>query len=187
MKFSLRILVVIFTLMLSACVTNGGNVAATKTGAKLDRAKFEAYGFQTLFMDASHLVCDYGKERIAELDVGVPPEHKIWGGNFTYITHAMYPVLKCHWLALDGTPQEEIVRAVDRLLPKYVEWEHFEGEEVVEYQPLQMGGVTMTIFINNKNFSISRDFNVQLYGESLPDNARRIKAVEVKQLVFKRK
>ena len=186
MKILTKLLTVISTLMLVACASSGSNIAVTKSGAKLDRAKFDDFIFTTTFSDASHVICDYGKERIADFDVGVPPEHKTWGGG-THGTWAFYPKMRCSWLAADGTPQVEVVKMDKVLLPQYVEWEHFAGEELVEDEPLQLGRVLFTIRINDKQLSIIRGYKVQLYGERLSETERRVKAVEVKQVIYERK
>lgn len=187
MKILTKLLAVISTLLLFACASSGANVAITKSGVKLDRAKFDAYTFQTLYSNASRMVCDYGKERLANFGAKVPPNNEVWGGNGTHTTWAVYPQLKCSWLAADGSPQQEIVKTGSGMFAKYVEWEHFENEMLVEDEPLQLGIVTFTIQIDDKHFSIIRDFTVQLYGERLSEMERRVKAVEVKQVIYEQK
>ena len=186
MKISLRILVVIFTLMLSACVTNGGNVAATKPGAKLDRAKFVSYTIVATARHARNGSCEYGGP-LQLIEFNEIPEGKSYGGNLSIGFVDVFREMKCKWTAGDGTPREESVRMDQLLLPRYVEWEHFDGEELVEYEPLQMGGVTFMIEINNRNLSISRNYTVQLYGETLSETSRRIKSIEVNQLLYESK
>lgn len=187
MKTLPKLLIAICALLLAACASNSSNIAISKPGAKLDRAKFDAYSFQELFSNASRLVCDYGKERIANYGPKVPPHNQIWGGNGTHTTWAVYPQLKCSWLAADGSQQQVVVKTGSGLFAKYVEWEHFDNEELVEDEPIRFKSVMFTIQVNDKQFSILRDFNVQLYGERLPENARRVKAVEVKQVIYERK
>lgn len=187
MKIFNKLLAVICALTLVACASGVSDIATTRSGAKLDRAKFDAYTFQTLYSDASQVVCDYGKERIADFGTKVPPDHKVWGGGGTHTTRAVYPALKCNWLAADGTPQQEIVKTGKGSFAKYVEWEHFEGERLLEEEPVQLGIVTFTIRIDDKKLTIVRDYRVQLYGERLSETEHHIKAVEVKQVIYERK
>lgn len=187
MKILTKLLMVISALMLVACASGSSNIAISKPGAKLDRAEFDAYSFRTTFSNASRMVCDYGKERLANFGAKVPPNNEVWGGNGTHTTWAVYPQLKCSWLAYDGTPQQEVVKTGSGLFAKYVEWEHFENEMLVEDEPLQLGIVTFTIRVDDKNFYIVRDFTVQLHGERLSENEYRVKTVDVEQIIYQRK
>jgi hypothetical protein len=186
LKILKKLLPAIFALTLAACVSSSTGVAIGKPGAKLDRAKFDAYSFRTTFSNASRMVCDYGKERIANHDHRVPPRDEVWGGNVTYGSWTAYPQLKCSWLAADGSAQQEVVKTGSGLFAKYVEWEHFKGEKLFEYEPIRFKRVMFTIKINDKQFSIVRDFNVQLYGERLSETEHRIKAVKVEQVIYQR-
>jgi hypothetical protein len=182
LKQSLSLILVLLT----ACASSNSGLALSKPGAKLDRAAFDAYTFQTLYSNASNVVCDYGKQRISNYGAKVPPNNEVWGGSGTYKTRAIYPQLECSWLAADGSPQQEIVKTGEGLFAKYVEWEHMEGEKVVEDKPLQLGIVTFTIRVDDKNFYITRDFTVRLYGEKISATEYRVKPVKVEQLIYQR-
>jgi hypothetical protein len=186
MKLFTNPLIAICALLLTACVSSNSGLALSKPGAKLDRAAFDAYNFRTTFSNASYVVCHYGKQRIANYDKKIPPRNEVWGGNVTYGSWDVYPQLKCTWLAADGSPQQEVVKTGSGLFAKYVEWEHIEGETLFTNEPLQLGIVTFTIRVDDKNFYITRDFNVQLYGERISANEHRIKSVEVKQVIYQR-
>jgi hypothetical protein len=186
MKILPKLVIALCALLLAACASSSSNIAIGKPGAKLDRAEFDAYTFKTLYSNASRMVCDYGKERLANFSAKVPPNNEVWGGNGTHTTWAIYPELKCSWLAADGSPQQEVVKTGSGLFAKYVEWEHFEGEKLFEYEPIRFKSVMFTIGINDKQFSITREFNVQLYGERLSANEHRVKAVKVEQLIYQR-
>ena len=185
MKILIKLLMTIGVLVLVACATGGSNVAVTKPGAKLDRASFRSYGLGVEFSEASQVKCDYGGGWLADFK-RVPDGKKSWGGS-SHIYQVVYTNLECAWISQDGTSRKESVQMDKLLLPRIVEWEHFDGEELVEDEPLQLGGVDFTILINDKQFTIVRDYSVQLYGERLPENARRVKAVEVKQVIYERK
>lgn len=180
-----KLLPAILMLTITACASSS-NIAISKPGAKLDRAKFDAYTFQTLYSNASRVVCDYGKQRIAEYDERIPPRNEVWGAGFMHGSRAVYPQLKCSWMAADGSPQQEIVKTGEGMFAKYVEWEHMEGEKVVEDKPLQLGIVTFTIRVDDKNFYITRDFTVRLYGEKISATEYRVKPVKVEQLIYQR-
>lgn len=186
LKILKKLLPAIFALILAACVSSSTNIATSKPGAKLDRAKFDAYTFKTLYSNASRMVCDYGKERLANFGAKVPPNNEVWGEIGTHTTWAVYPQLKCSWLAADGTPQQEVVKTGNGLFAKYVEWEHLEGETLVEDEPLQLGIVTFTIRVDDKKFYIHRDFTVQLHGEILSEYEYRVKTVDVEQIIYRR-
>lgn len=185
MKILTKLLPAICALMLVACVTSGSNVAINKPGAKLDRAKFNHYSIRGIASDASYGSCIYGGA-MPVMDFKEIPEGKSIGGNLTIGFNAVYREMKCKWTASDGTTREEVVRMDKLLLPRFVEWEHFEDEGLVEDEPLQLGIVLFTIRIEDKQFSILRDFTVQLYGERLSETERRVKAVDVKQVIYKR-
>lgn len=184
MKILTKLLTFISALMLAACVSTGSNVAITKPGAKLDRAKFDFYGIYVSASEASNGLCTYGPYRLGRFDI-IPPGVHTGGGGITL--SPVYTNLECTWISQDGTSRKESVQMDKILLPKIVEWEHFDGEELVEDEPLQLGGVDFTIRIHDNQFTIVRDYSVQLYGERLPENARRVKAVEVKQVIYRRK
>ncbi|NOS95731.1 MAG: hypothetical protein HOP26_04840 [Methylotenera sp.] len=179
-------LIVLCTLLLSACASSSSGLALSKPDAKLDRAKFDAYTFQTLYSNASGVICDYGKQRIAEYDERVPPRNEVWGAGFMHGSWVVYPQLKCSWLAADGTPQQEVVKTGSGLFAKYVEWEHFEGEALLMDEPIRFKRVVFTIQIKDKQFYITREFNVQLYGERLSETEHRIKAIKVEQVIYQR-
>lgn len=186
MKIFTKPLITLCMLLLTACASSNSKLALSKPGAKLDRAKFDAYTFEATFSNASNIICDYGKERIVNYGKKVPPNNEVWGGNGSHTTWAVYPQLKCSWLAADGTPQQEVVKTGSGVFAKYVEWEHFEGERLFLHEPLQLGIVTFTIRVDDKKFYITRDFNVQLYGERLSAYEHHVKSVEVKQLIYQR-
>ena len=186
MKIFTKPLITLCMLLLTACASSNSELALSKPGAKLDRAEFDAYTFKTVYSNASRVACDYGKQRIANPDDRVPPLDEVWGGNVTYGSRAVYPQLKCSWLAADSTPQQEVVKTGSGLFAKYVEWEHFEGEKLFEYEPIRFKRVVFTIQIKDKQFYITREFNVQLYGERLSANEHRVKAVKVEQLIYQR-
>jgi hypothetical protein len=186
MKTTPKLMIAACLLILSGCASSSSGLTLSKPDAKLDRAEFDAYTFQTVYSNASSMVCDYGKERLANFGAKVPPNNPVWGGSGTHTTWAVYPQLKCSWLAADGSPQQEVVKTGSGLFAKYVEWEHFEGEKLVEDKPLQLGIVTFTIRVDDKKFYIMRDFTVRLYGERLSANEHRVKAVKVEQLIYQR-
>ena len=186
METTPKLIIAACFLLLSACASSSSGLTHSKPSAKLDRAEFDAYTFQTVYSNASRMVCDYGKERLANFGAKVPPNNEVWGGNGSHTTWAVYPQLKCSWLAADGTPQQEVFKTGSGLFAKYVEWEHFEGEKLFEYEPLQLGIVIFTIRVDDKQFYITREFNVQLYGERLSANEHRVKAVKVEQLIYQR-
>lgn len=186
LKILKKLLPAIFALILAACVSSSANIAISKPGTKLDRAKFDAYTFQTLYSNASRVICDYGKQRIAEYDERIPPRNEVWGAGFMHGSWVVYPQLKCSWLAADGTPQHEVVKTGSGLFAKYVEWEHFEGETLLIDEPIRFKRVVFTIQIKDKQFYITKEFNVQLYGERISANEHRVKAVKVEQLIYQR-
>lgn len=186
LKILTKLLPAVFALTLVACASSSSGLALSKPDAKLDRAKFDAYNFRTTFSNSSRVICDYGKQRIADYDERVPPRNEVWGGNVTYGSWAIYPQLKCSWLAADGTPQQETVKTGSGLFAKYVEWEHFENEILAEDEPLQLGIVTFTIRVDDKKFYILRDFTVQLHGERLSEYEYRVKTVDVEQVIYQR-
>lgn len=186
METTPKLIIAACFLLLTACASSNSGLTLSKPDAKLDRAKFDAYTFQTVYSNASRVVCHYGKQRIANYGAKVPPNNEVWGGSGTHKTRAIYPQLKCSWLAADGTPQQEVVKTGSGLFAKYVEWEHFENERVFEDKPLQLGIVTFTIRVDDKKFYIMRDFTVRLYGERLSANEHRVKAVKVEQLIYQR-
>jgi hypothetical protein len=185
MKILPKLMIALCPLVLMACASSS-NIAIGKLGAKLDRAKFDAYTFETLYSNASQVICDYGKQRIAEYDERIPPRNEVGGYSGSHTTWAVYPQLKCSWLAADGTHQQETVKTGSGLFAKYVEWEHFENEILAEDEPLQLGIVTFTIRVDDKKFYILRDFTVQLHGERLSEYEYRVKTVDVKQLIYRR-
>lgn len=185
MKILPKLLILICAILLAACASNGANVTITKPGTKLDRANFRFYSLSVEFSEASQVKCDYGGGWLADFK-GVPDGKKSWGGS-SHIYQVVYSNLECTWVSQDGLRRKESVQMDKLLLPRIVEWEHFEGEELVEDEPLQIGGVDFTILINDKQFSIIRDYNVQLYGERLSETERRVKAVEIKQVIYERK
>jgi hypothetical protein len=186
MKILSKPLIALCALLITACASSSSGLALSKPDAKLDRAKFDAYTFQTLYSNASRVICDYGKQRIAEYDERIPPRNEVWGAGFMHGSSVVYPQLKCSWLAADGTPQQEVVKTGTGLFAKYVEWQHFEGESLVEDEPLQLGIVTFTIRIDDKKFYIQKDFTVQLHGERLSEYEYRVKTVDVEQVIYRR-
>lgn len=177
---------VLFILALSACASSSSGLALSKPGAKLDRAKFDSYTFKTLYSNASRMVCDYGRERLADFGSKVPPNDEVWGEIGTHTTWAVYPQLKCSWLAADGSPQQEVVKTGSGLFAKYVEWEHFEGETLLMEEPIRFKSVIFTIRVNDKQFYITREFNVQIYGDRISVNEHHVKVVKVEQLIYQR-
>lgn len=186
MKVSTKPLIALCMLLLTACASSSSGLTLSKPGAKLDRAKFDAYTFQTLYSNASRVVCDYGKERIADYDARVLLKDEIWGGAVSYTSWSVYPQLKCSWLAADGSAQQEVVKTGSGVFAKYVEWEHFENEKVIEDKPLQLGIVTFTIRVDDKNFYITRDFTVRLFGGEISATEYRVKPAKVEQLIYQR-
>jgi hypothetical protein len=186
MKTTPKLMIAACLLILSGCASSSSRLTLSKPDAKLDRAEFESYTFKTVYSNASRMVCDYGKERLANFGAKAPPNNEVWGGNGTHTTWAIYPELKCSWLAADGSQQQEVVKTGSGLFAKYVEWEHFEGETLVEDEPLQLGIVTFTIRVDDKKFYILRDFTVQLHGERLSEHEYRVKTVDVEQVIYRR-
>jgi hypothetical protein len=170
-------------LLLTSCVTTGTSGAATTTSTRMDRAKFDSYSIDVNASEASNGLCTYGPYQLEEFSE--IPKGRRTGGSHT-ILWEVFRELRCKWHAMDGSPREEIVRMDKLLLPKYVEWEHFEGEELYQAEPLE-NGPKYRIEIEGKEFKITRRFNVLLYGERLPDNAYRVKSVEVQQVIYERK
>jgi hypothetical protein len=186
MKTTPKLMIAACLLILSGCASSSSGLTPSKPDAKLDRAEFDAYTFKTVYSNASRMVCHYGKQRIANYGAKVPPNNEVWGGSGTHKTRAIYPQLKCSWLAADGSPQQKVVKTGSGLFAKYVEWEHFEGDKLFEDEPIRFKRVVFTIQIKDKQFYITREFNVQLYGERLSANEHRVKAVKVEQLIYQR-
>lgn len=158
----------LLSMLLSACATLPPN-----------RAKFDAYALRVNAREANQVICDYGPVRVANYLI-IPVGQDRGGG--TDVFREVFPQLKCNWFAADGASRQEAVPMDKLLLPKYVEWEMLEGD-LVEYEPLQMPP-EIRVEIKGHSFKIVKRARVQIYGERISPNSRRIKAQEITKVLY---
>lgn len=161
---------------LAACASSPSREKAP-SAAKMDSAPFQAYHLQIIASDAGHVRCDYGPQRVANYDLHIGP-HERAGQNLTRGFFTIYPEMKCSWADGAGNRHKALLDMPQLLKHMHVEWEHIEGETVVEQDPLQTSP-EFHIEIQGDQISVSSQFTVLVLGEPISETRRKLKPIPI--------
>lgn len=167
-------------LLLSSCTTTN---SANRNRPSMDRAKFEAYGIEVNASEAQNGQCIYGPYQLQKFTT-ITPGKETGGGGMSFWD--IFKKLHCKWQTMDGTQREEIVDMGQLLLPRYVEWEPIEGEKIYKDEPISFGNVEYKIVIKDKQFKITREYTILLYGEQLSSTSHKLNSRDIQQVIYER-
>lgn len=166
---------------LAACVTNPPMEKATPS-AKMDSAPFRHYSLRIIASDAANVRCDYGPQRVADYDRHIEPDERA-GQNLSRGFYTVYPEMKCTWADGAGNRHKAILDMPELLKHMHAEWEHIEGETVVDKDPLQ-SPPEFHIEINRDLISVTSKFTVLILGDPISATRRKLKPVPIaRQLI----